>query len=188
MNEQLWYVFQQSQQIGPFTHEVVVQMITTKMIAHDAYLFKVGWKDWRPIEDAYEELGMQKPEGQGVPEGVTESRRLGAPRATIKGRVIVHNNGQLAIGVGVNISESGIFVETTEQLFTVGEKLKLSIRAEGVNKPFNAVAHVIRYNSDSRFPVGYGLRFEEIDASIKAKIKSLVDEQNNGQGRSQIAP
>lgn len=187
MSEQLWYVFQQSQQIGPFTQEVVVQMISTKMIAHDAYLFKVGWKDWRPIEDAYEELGMNKPEGK-VSTDIIESRRLGAPRATIKGRVIVHNNGQLMIGEGVNISESGMFVETTEQLFTVGEKLKLSVRADGINKPFNAVAHVIRYNSDSRFPVGYGLRFEEIESSITAKIKSLVDEQNNGQGRSQIAP
>ena len=190
MNEQLWYVFQQSQQIGPFTQEVVVQMITTKMIAHDAYLFKVGWKDWRPIEDAFEELGMKKPDSVPAPsEEQIETRRLGAPRASVKGRVVVHNNGQLAIGEGVNISESGMFVETSEQLFTVGEKLKLSVRVDGIDKPFNVVAQVIRYNSDSRFPVGYGLRFDDVIQDIKIRIRSLVDEQNNGQGSSQqIAP
>ncbi|MDA9951571.1 PilZ domain-containing protein [Oligoflexaceae bacterium] len=186
MSEQLWYVYQQNQQIGPFTKEVVLQMMTTKMIAHDAYLFKVGWKDWRPIEESQEELGLPSQQSTVSPEEA-ESRRLGAPRATIRGRVIVHNDGQLAIGEGVNISESGLFVETVEQLFTVGEKLKISVRAEGINKPFNAVAHVIRFNSDSRFPVGYGLELKEIDAAIKAKIKSLVDEQNKGQGRSQVA-
>jgi hypothetical protein len=186
MSDQLWYVYQQNQQIGPFTQDVVVQMISTKMIAHDAYLFKVGWKDWRPIEDTFEELGLSQPEN-GASEAEKETRRLGVPRATISGRVIVHNDGQLAIGEGVNISESGLFVETSEQLFTVGEKLKISVRAEGINKPFNALAQVIRFNSDSRFPIGYGLRFEEIEETIRVKIKSLVEEQNKGQGRSQIA-
>ncbi len=177
MTDQLWYVYQGGQQIGPFETAQVTQMLHSKMIAQDAYLFKVGWKDWRPLEDSYEELGLPNP---GAP--ASNSRRMGAPRASILGRVIVHNNGQLVIGQGVNISATGMFVETTDQLFTVGEKLKLSVRCDGVARPFNAVAMVIRYNSDPRFPVGYGLQFEGLDSRLQTEIQDLVNRQGKGAG------
>lgn len=175
MNEQIWYVYQQGQQLGPFTGQQVNQLIHTKMIAQDAYLFKVGWKDWRPIEETFAELGI---EGAAPVAGGDSNRRVAAPRATIQGRVIVHNNGQLVIGAGVNISASGIFVETGEQLFTVGEKLKLSVRVDGMSKAFNVVALVVRFNSDPRHSVGYGLRFENLDDRISGEIQYLVDAAN----------
>ena len=172
MSDTIWYVYQQGQQLGPFGTEQLKKMLDTKMIAQDAYLFKVGWKDWRPVEDTYEELGLPK---QGE---TTLARRTGAPRASIQGRVIVHNNGQLIIGTGVNISATGIFVETKDQIFTVGERLKLSVKAEGIARPFNAIAQVIRYNSESKYPVGYGLQFENLDQGIRNEISKLVDIQN----------
>jgi hypothetical protein len=154
------------------------------MIAQDAYLFKVGWKDWRPIEETYDELGVD-----GLPPAPEKGseRRDAAPRATINGRVVVHNNGQLVIGAGVNISSTGIFVETRDQLFTVGEKLKLSVRAETFSKPFNVVAQVVRYNSDPRFPVGYGLKFEDLDDAIGREIQAAVDAQNKRTGGQKAA-
>ncbi|MCH2192495.1 MAG: PilZ domain-containing protein, partial [Gammaproteobacteria bacterium] len=94
------------------------------------------------------------------------------------GRVVVHNNGQLTIGQGVNISASGIFVETSDQLFSVGEQLKLSVRCDGLKKPFNAEADVIRFSSDPRWPVGYGLRFVDIPEQIRKNIQELVEELN----------
>lgn len=172
-----WYVYQASQQSGPFATAQVTQMMSTKMIAQDAYLFKVGWKDWRPLEDCLEELGMKDSE---VPSAeATLNRRAAAPRATVAGRVIVHNNGQLIIGSGVNISSSGIFVETQEQMFNVGEKLKLSVRLDGFVKAFNVIARVIRYNSDPRFPVGFGLSFENLDRYIKDEIDRMVLSQKS---------
>lgn len=172
MSDLVWYVYQASQQLGPFTTEQITQMFHNKMIAQDAYLFKVGWKDWRPIEDTTEELGILGLQAASV------TRRVGAPRASIAGRVIVHNNGQLVIGSGVNISTTGIFVETTDQIFTVGERLKLSVRCDGVGKPFNTTAQVIRYNSDPRYPIGYGLKFDSIENAIMLEIRQLVDAQN----------
>jgi len=172
MNEQVWYVFQNSQQLGPFATDQVTQLVASKMIAHDAYLFKVGWKDWRPIEDVHEELGLP------AVAAATAARRAGAPRASTAGRVIVHNNGQLVIGAGVNISCTGIFVETSDQIFNVGEKLKISVKCDGLGKPFNVVAQVIRFNTDSRFPIGYGLRFEDLDEGVRKEIERLVAAQN----------
>jgi hypothetical protein len=174
MSEQIWYVFQQGQQMGPFSSEQMQQLVSNKIIAQDAYLFKVGWKDWRPVEETHQELGL------GSAKPAEAARVQGAPRASIKGRVMVHNNGQLQVGGGVNISSTGIFVETPEQVFTVGERLKLSVKCDGLAKPFNVMAQVIRFNSDPRWPVGYGLKFEDLAPSVKMEIQAIIDGQNGG--------
>jgi Tfp pilus assembly protein PilZ len=159
MSEQNWFVYQGNQQLGPFVTAQVKQML------------KAGWKDWRPVEDCLEELGMKPSGSQQLS---SSERRYAAPRASIQGRVIVHNNGQMIIGSGVNISASGIFVETTDQIFTVGDKLKLSVRIDGFVKAFNVFARVVRYNSDPRFPVGFGLTFVGLDKGITDEIERMV--------------
>ena len=179
MSDQVWYLYHNKQQMGPFDNQQLVQMFNSKMIAQDAYVFKVGWKDWRPMEESYEELGLKA----GVPSMLEDpealaKRRANAPRASVSGRVVVHNNGQLAIGQGVNISASGIFVETQDQIFTIGSTLKLSVRCNGLPKAFNAMALVIRFNSDPKFPIGYGLRFENLDDGVRHDIDRLVQTQN----------
>jgi len=180
MQEQIWYVFQNEQQIGPFALEQVQQMYTSKMMTTDAYLYRAGWKDWRPVAECYEEIGVPHPQNKKTPDvqQPMKQKRTGAPRASIEGRVIVHNNGQLVIGTGVNISMTGIFVETTDQMFTVGERLKLTVKSDELAKPFNVVAQVIRYNADPRLPVGYGLMFENLDPLIREEIKELVAAHN----------
>ena len=178
MSEQVWYLYQNDQQVGPFDTEQVTQLFVNKMISYDGYIFKVGWKDWRPLEEGFEELGIEKPADTNTDEETAEKRKVNSPRCSVSGRVVVHNNGQLTIGKGVNISATGIFVETTDQLFTLEEQLKLSVRCDGLNYPFNAEAEVIRYNTDPRWPVGYGLQFVEITDKALADIKSLVEKQN----------
>jgi len=177
--EAIWFLHAGGVQLGPFTVEQVGQLITRNAVALDSYVFRVGWKDWRPIEDCAEELGLTRREGRSAstPARLDELRAV-APRASIGGRVIIHNNGNLTIGAGVNISTTGIFVETEEPIFSIGEKLKLSVKAEGMERPFNAVAKVIRYNSDKRYPVGYGLQFEVLSDRAKASIQALVDAAN----------
>jgi hypothetical protein len=189
MSEQIWYVYQNGQQLGPFAGLQIKQMVDSKMIPHDAYLFKVGWKDWRPIEDCNEELGEEIGVDMSASpvQSSTADRREAAPRAGISGRVVVHNNGQLVIGTGVNISSTGIFVETRDQIFTVGEKLKISVRAEGFGKAFNVVAQVVRYNSDPKMPVGYGLRFEDLDDAIAKEIQKAVDNSNRAKSGAKAA-
>ena len=110
MNEQVWYFYQNSKQIGPFDTQQVSQLLSSKMIAQEGYVFKVGWKDWRPIEEALDELGVSGSDA-GIAKPSPEdakSRRANAPRASIKGRAVLHNNGQLSIGEGVNVSETGM--------------------------------------------------------------------------------
>jgi hypothetical protein len=44
--------------------------------------------------------------------------------------------------------------------------------------PFNVTAKVIRYNTDVRYAVGYGLMFEKIDEVHIEKIQKIVDRLN----------
>ena len=183
MSEKVWYIFQNNQQAGPFDAQQISQLFASNMIAKDSYLFKVGWKDWRPIEEGYEILGLApvtNSNSLGTQDSLSqlEHRRNAAPRASISGRVVVHSSGRLSIGQGVNISIGGIFVETSQPLFTVGERLKISVRCEGMDKAFNAEATVIRFNNDSKYPIGYGLKFEQIEQNALEKIQMLVNEAN----------
>ncbi|MBQ48690.1 MAG: hypothetical protein CMP10_14920 [Zetaproteobacteria bacterium] len=176
MSEQVWYLYQNGQQIGPFDSGQLNQLYSTKMIAQDGYIFKVGWKDWRPFEDCCEELGLS-PEG-GASGADVEQKRQGRPRASVSGRVIVHNDGQLSIGNGVNISDTGMFVETKEQIFSIGEQLKVSIRCDGLTKAFNVLAEVVRFNNDARYPIGYGFRFLNLETQAQKEIQNLVAQEN----------
>lgn len=186
MNELIWYIFQNGKQIGPFENNQLNQMIVNGMVNEDAYLFKAGWKEWRPIEDVSDELKMisQPPGTSGaLPKKPEESEKLAdrrnqAPRATIKGQIIVHNGGNLALGQGANISTTGIFIETKENLFYVGEKLSITVRCEGIGKPFNALAEVVRHNADEQYGTGYGLRFYELREDHKQRIEDLVEKAN----------
>lgn len=188
MSDQTWYVFQNAKQIGPFNNVQLGKLIVEESILQDAFLFKTGWADWRPIGECIQDLeqvrkhmneAVQPPPVPISPEGMNAagSRRHGAPRASTHGRIIIHNNGQLSIGSGVNISVTGIFVETREQLFDVGEQLKLSVRCDGMSRPFNVVAEVTRYNANPLWPIGYGLRFADLSEEIKDQIEKLVADQ-----------
>ncbi len=173
MSELFWYIYQQKQQMGPFAQDQIVQLFHNKMIAQDAYLFKVGWKDWLPLEACFGHLEISSPKTKSNMS--PDDRIKSAPRATISGRVIVHNNGQLVIGKGINISATGIFIETTEKLFATGELLKLSVKVDGLEAAFNVEAEVIRFNSNPKFPLGYGIRFINLPVEMGKKIENLVN-------------
>lgn len=182
--------------MGPFSDAQVRQLLTIKMIAQDAFIFKDGWEDWRSIAEVFSNSGQG---GASVPPPPSASSKKKmdvaveqAPtpqqqskhhqrmaRVGIKGRVIAHNNGQVVISGGINISASGIFVETevenTAPGFQVGEQIKLTIKADDLSYPFNVVAEMMRFNSDSsNHPTGYGMKFIDLPTEIKADIERLA--------------
>lgn len=177
MEERIWYLYQNGQQMGPFDADQIKQLHANSMMTQEAYIFKVGWKDWQPLEDCGHELGIGG-NAAAISAEETKQRRQNAPRATVKGRVDFHNDSQIASGMGVNISASGLFVETTKDIFQLGELVKVTVRIDSLDT-FNALAKVIRFNKDAQFPVGYGLMFEQISNESKTKIQELVDEQNS---------
>jgi len=183
MSDLVWFVYQGGLQTGPFTAQLVRDKLDKKEVALDSFLFKAGWKDWRQVSECLDDLGSSIIVPPPPPTLFAVSKR--PPRATISGQIIVHNNGQLVIGTGVNISASGIFVETEHLIFKMGEILKITCRVNGLSKSFNAQAEVIRFSSGSHEPKGYGLKFTKIDGPIKAQIEKMVglsSQQLNARG------
>jgi hypothetical protein len=169
MSDLVWFVYHGGLQTGPFSAQLVREKLDKKEVALDSFLFKAGWKDWRQVSDCLEDLGSNVV----VPPPPPVASKA-PPRATISGQIIVHNNGQLVIGTGVNISSSGIFIETEDLIFKVGETLKLTCRVKGFAKSFNTEAEVIRFSKVPKEPKGYGLKFTKIDSSIKTEIEKMV--------------
>ena len=202
MNEFIWYVYQSGQQMGPFSDAQVRQLLSINMIAQDAFIFKEGWEDWRDIKEVFAKDEAQSPSMPAVPQAeialdndalndpFTDDQQLDdegdngqqrMPRVGVKGRVIAHNDGQVIMSGGINISASGIFVETevenTDPSFRVGEQIKLTVKADDLNYPFNVVAEMMRFNSDPNHPTGYGMRFIDLPATIRADIEQLTGAQ-----------
>ena len=209
MSEFSWYVYQSGQQMGPFSDVQVRQLLTIKMISQDAFIFKDGWEDWRSIAEVFgadkspppmpappqldadnskrpqrkqqkqvKQAKQTKPTKQTRQKNQSKQQRMA--RVGIRGRVIAHNNGRVIISGGINISASGIFVETeveNNQLgFQVGEQIKLTIKADDLSYPFNVVAEMMRFNTDSsNHPTGYGMKFIDLPEEIKADIERLAN-------------
>lgn len=194
MSELSWYVYQTGQQMGPFSDEQVRQLLNIKMIAQDAFIFKEGWEDWRNVSEVFNELESTStvlkvdsvPEKgkiakKGKKKKKSESKQQRMTRVGIRGRVVAHNDGKVVISGGINISASGIFVETevenTDPSFQVGEQIKLTVKADDLSYPFNVTAEMMRFNSDKSYPTGYGMKFIDLPAEIKADIERLAGRQ-----------
>lgn len=175
MGEKIWYTYDQSKQEGPFDLEEITTFLSQKKFSEGAFLFKAGWKDWKPLKECLSELLPPPPVTPPVPQmPKTRQHQQRDDRGTISGKIIIHNNGQLLFGSGVNISTSGIFVETKERLFSVGETLKLTCRIDAISTPFNVCAVVKRFNEDEQYPIGYGLQFVDLDQNIKQDLSAAI--------------
>ena len=183
MSQDVWYIYQNREQQGPFDEQQVKQMLAENMIAQDAHLFKSGWKDWRPLSECRSELGLTSPQLPPPPptQGSSQAFVERSPRATVSGRVIIHNNGQLVIGSGANISVSGLFLQTGEQIFTIGEDIKLTCKLDSLQRPFHATATVVRFAENDDGAPGYGFKFVDLDPSITDLIGRLVEKKKKKQ-------
>ena len=194
-----WYIYQSGQQMGPFSNAQVQQLLNVKMISQDASIFKEGWEDWRSISEVFGELESDQktrvvptpPQAAAPPEAVQENSdaldmpQLGVAvqhasrksRIGIQGKVIAHNNGKVIISGGINISASGIFVETTEEnSFQVGELVKLTVKADNLGYPFNVTAQMMRFNSNPKYPTGYGMKFVDLPDNVRVDVERLVSD------------
>ncbi len=178
MSDLNWYLFQDGKQEGPFELAVIQEMFRSKKASEQAFVFKTGWKDWKPFIECQSELGLVSSQSLPPPPpagGMVERRKF-LPRTSISGKIIIHNEGQLSIGKGVNISPGGIFVETDQKLFKVGDLIKLTCKVEKPSLSFQASATVVRYSTQS--PKGYGLQFENLNEDVVNSIQKYIDAEN----------
>ena len=69
---------------------------------------------------------------------------------------------------------TGVFIETDARVFTIGETIQLSVQIDGMIKPFEATASVVRFSLKLGQKSGYGLKFQDLDPEIVAEIEWFV--------------
>ena len=89
----------------------------------------------------------------------TEQSQRQHKRLSFSADIQIISDEIIQTGEAKNVSLTGIFVETKEHLFTIGQVVQLSITPKGGTEEFKAVAS-ITHASES--PRGYGMKFNTI--------------------------
>lgn len=159
-----WFVFQDEAQQGPYTLSELRSLCEEGRLSDSAFLFQIGWKNWREISGLADELRLKPADSGG-------EKRAQPPRASIRGRIFVHNKLELCLSEGVNISSTGIFVETRQHLFKPGEELILTCKIVGLGEPFHVQGLVMRYSENPR---GYGIKFLKLKRELSQRIEDYL--------------
>lgn len=73
-----------------------------------------------------------------------------------------------------DIGESGVFVETEDELICVGSILELEFSLKGVEGDFHAFG-IVRWRSAPPLPPGVGIQFVEVDEASVLRLRRFLD-------------
>jgi len=164
-DQKIWYIFQNEQQ-GPFSLQELRSMQSNNRLSADTLIFKDGWDDWQAYKDCSKDL-------QDNQTSLPHAQDRSGARFCIQAKVIVHNNRKLVLAKGVNLSRTGVFIDTKEWLFDVGDNLKMTVKAKNDCPAFQVHVRVIRFNKDPNFPMGFGFQFINLEEGLKNQIDQL---------------
>jgi len=106
------------------------------------------------------------------------------PRATVEGRVFIHNEERLFIAPIVDISEGGCFVGQLTAL-TKGAKIRAVIKSQTLGQPIQIVGTVIRVETGNRTGVAIG--FTDLPDEARKRIARLVSTSKSQEGLQEVA-
>jgi len=105
---------------------------------------------------------------------VPEKRRQ--PRKKTRARVVLKSRWQIAPATGVDVSYSGILVETS-QPFNVGEEVELAIDLPDSSR-LNCSGRVMREVKQRSMRVAairYGIQITKIEAAVAVRLAAWLD-------------
>jgi hypothetical protein len=172
--DQAWSILYNGSTHGPYNRKDLLKLILSKQLNAKAQLKRADWQSFRSILDCLEILALDPSSQKAQAAKDRMERRIAAPRATVNGLVQMSKEGSSIFSIGHNISTTGIFVKTGETKFRIGEMVSLQAKINEIAKPFKATAEIMRFSTNIKFGVGYGMRFVDIDNLTVAEIAKLV--------------
>lgn len=73
-----------------------------------------------------------------------------------------------------DIGESGVFVETDDELIVIGSILELDFTLKGVEGNVHAFG-IVRWKSSPPMPRGVGVQFMEVDQAGLARLRKFLE-------------
>lgn len=180
--ERIWFYYAKETQVGPLKEAELRQAIADGSLAATDYVYREGFGDWKHLKDVPELAsglkGARAPAVSVTVRGTQRSngsdKRQGGKRVAIAELVVAHNDAHVATGLISNISVTGVFFQTHDNVFSLNDEVKLTLKeGKGLGKPMHLRGVVVRHSRDATLP-GYGLELRGIDEGVRARILDYI--------------
>ncbi len=117
-------------------------------------------------------------------EAVRIIERRGKPRIETKVQVLIEDLGGDPVTYSGNLSKSGIFLETTEALAKIGDRLQMAIRLPNASDTVRVTGKVARIVKPNQMgtPPGFGIQFLRVEARQARTFDRLIDRLLDARG------
>lgn len=96
-------------------------------------------------------------------------------RTLVRLQVQAESSGRFVFGETVNLSESGVLLETPSAL-SLGDEMELRFFIPGDDEPISTISRVVREGEGSTpGTAAFGLVFRDLDAPDKERLRAYVD-------------
>lgn len=175
--KRIWFYYAAEQQVGPMTESEIRGVIAQGVVAASDYIYREGFEDWKLLSEVHELAG----ELANVKPGAVSAldKRGMSKRVPIQELVVAHNDVHVASGFISNISATGVFLETSDNVFNMNDEVKLTVKdGKGLGRPMHLKGVVVRQARDARYPMGYGLELRGLDDAARARISEYIKRYN----------
>lgn len=185
-DQEEWFVLKGDNRFGPYEYLELVRLTQDKSLNDWDFVWTKRLPKWVRIAM----LPEFKPETiQSLREAL--SQKLGGTvneiffrrryaRATFGGSILVHNNQRLFKGKSLEMGAGGISLVLQDGDLKVGDKVHVHIKPSKDTPAFNSACEVMsRRAGDANTQVVFGVKFLEIDDSVKTQIDRWATKQVN---------
>lgn len=174
VSDRIWFYYASEKQVGPMSESELRGFIAKGDVADIDYVYREGFPDWKLLKDVPE---LRRP-GQvaSMPPPAPPERRAKSIRVPINELVVAHNDVHVASGHLKNISATGVFLETKDNVFSVNDEVKLTLKeGKGLGKPMHLKGVVVRHAAEGGGGVkGYGLELRGLDEAARSRIAEYI--------------
>lgn len=174
-NERIWFYYAREKQVGPLKETELLAAIAEGLIGEQDYVYREGFPDWKALRDVPElQARKSSAASSASPQGSPDSKRNGA-RVPIHELVVAHNDAHVATGHISNISVSGVYFETSSDVFSLNDEVKITLKeGRGLGKPMHLQGVVVRQSKDKGITAGYGLELRGLDEAARGRILDYI--------------
>lgn len=161
-----WFVMKGQSQFGPFSKSDVIRMMQERAVYEFDFIWNASMKDWARLA----EIPEFSP--QAIADLYKSKSAKGSfldrkhSRERFEGQILVHNNDEVWMADGKEISAGGLGLYISNSLIVPGQQIYLHVRGVDGREPFNVVGEVVSKKfikgvSSRNNRVEYGVRFVE---------------------------
>jgi hypothetical protein len=155
------------------SEEDILGKMVRKEVKESDYVFRAGFENWQLLSQTPQLMDKLKlAKVPPVPPHQDQGKdKRAALRGDINEGVVAHNGAKIASGVLRDISTGGVFLETKQKIFQIGEVIKLIVKeGKNIGKPIYFSCEVVRVDGSK----GYGLKFKDVSEDTFKCIENYM--------------